>query len=80
MTEKPVQLWDLIDPGWREREVEHYKALAAATCAKCLEAVARGETPVHNPLGEIGRRTTPCGECHLQPGERCDVCGAVEGT
>lgn len=20
----------------------------------------------------------PCGECHLQPGERCDVCGAEE--
>lgn len=19
---------------------------------------------------------TPCGECHLQPGERCDICGA----
>lgn len=22
----------------------------------------------------------PCGECHLQPGERCDVCGALQGT
>lgn len=21
-----------------------------------------------------------CGECHLQPGERCDVCGALQGT
>ena len=20
---------------------------------------------------------TPCGECHLSPGERCDICGAV---
>ncbi len=20
----------------------------------------------------------PCGECHLQPGERCDICGAIE--
>lgn len=20
----------------------------------------------------------PCGECHLQPGETCDVCGAIE--
>ena len=27
-------------------------------------------------LVEIGRRATPCGECHLQPGERCDICGA----
>lgn len=20
----------------------------------------------------------PCGECHLQPGERCDICGAMQ--
>lgn len=25
-------------------------------------------------------RGKPCGECHLQPGERCDVCGALQGT
>ena len=46
--QKPTLLWDLIDPGWREREVERYKALAAAM-------------PVHRPLVEIGRRATPCG-------------------
>lgn len=23
---------------------------------------------------------TPCGECHLKPGERCDICGAREPT
>lgn len=22
------------------------------------------------------KQSTPCGECHLQPGERCDICGA----
>jgi hypothetical protein len=22
----------------------------------------------------------PCGECHLQPGERCDICGASNPT
>ena len=64
MKEKPQHLWDLIDPGWREREVERYKALAAAM-------------PVRKPLVEISRRVTPCGECHLQPSERCDVCGAT---
>jgi hypothetical protein len=26
------------------------------------------------------QKTTPCGECHLQPGERCDVCGASYGA
>ncbi len=20
---------------------------------------------------------TPCGECHIQPGETCDICGAI---
>ncbi|KRS15632.1 hypothetical protein XM52_22590 [Roseovarius indicus] len=23
-------------------------------------------------------RKEPCGECHLQPGETCDICGAQE--
>ena len=23
-------------------------------------------------------RKRPCGECHLKPGETCDICGAVE--
>ncbi len=31
-------------------------------------------------LGAIRQQTTPCGECHLQPGERCDACGASYGT
>lgn len=22
----------------------------------------------------------PCGECHVQPGETCDICGAREPT
>ena len=26
------------------------------------------------------QQSTPCGECHLPPGERCDVCGAVAGA
>lgn len=24
--------------------------------------------------------STPCGECHLQKGERCDICGAADAT
>ncbi len=31
-------------------------------------------------LGAIRQKTTPCGECHLQPGERCDICGALAET
>ncbi len=30
---------------------------------------------------EASPRSAPCGECHLQPGERCDICDAkVEDT
>lgn len=54
---------DLYEPGWREREAERVQ--------KFLDAI-----PVREPLVQIGRRTEPCGECHLQPGERCDICGA----
>ena len=27
-------------------------------------------------LVQIIQQTTRCGECHLQPGDRCDICGA----
>ncbi len=30
--------------------------------------------PRPNPGGE------PCGECHVRPGETCDICGAVGGS
>lgn len=26
----------------------------------------------------VGEQMNPCGECHLKPGETCDVCGAVD--
>jgi len=26
----------------------------------------------------VGEPMNPCGECHLKPGETCDVCGAVD--
>jgi len=30
---------------------------------------------------ELGMSTNaPCGECHLKPNERCDICGAKELT
>lgn len=35
--------------------------------------------PGGKPLFEIARKEgeEPCGECHLQPGETCDICGAA---
>ena len=26
-------------------------------------------------LDDLEAMLRPCGECHLQPGERCDICG-----
>jgi hypothetical protein len=33
-------------------------------------------------LFEITRKEggEPCGECHLQPGETCDICGAFQSA
>lgn len=64
MSKQQAIVWrDLFDPGWREREAERLKPF--------LDAI-----PVMEKLTTIGQRKEPCGECHLQPGERCDVCGA----
>lgn len=30
------------------------------------------------PDARVGK--PPCGECHLRPGERCDICGAIEAA
>lgn len=54
---------DLFDPGWRERDAAH--------AALFLPAI-----PVREPLAKIDKRVSPCGECIIQPDERCDVCGA----
>ena len=62
MKQQSELMRDLTDPGWRARE---------AINRAFLDAI-----PVREPLAQIGRRKEPCGECHLQPGERCDVCGA----
>lgn len=45
-----------------------------------LTAMTDAGARMRNALGEIRQQKTPCGECHLQPGERCDVCGALQGT
>jgi hypothetical protein len=40
---------------------------------------AKVRTVVDEAQAEAQRKQ-PCGECHLQPGERCDICGALQGT
>ena len=55
---------------------------------KALEP-ARDERPVvdtskwfSDPLMDIRSRAglPPCGECHLQAGETCDICGASQSS
>jgi hypothetical protein len=42
------------------------------------EAQARAER-IAVALSAYGP-AAPCGECHLKPGEICDICGAIEGS
>lgn len=67
MKQQSETVRDLIEPGWREREAELLQRLKDAI-------------PLRKPLCRIGERKEPCGECHLQPGERCDVCGARQSV
>lgn len=57
---------DQFWPGWRKQE------------AKMRELF--NSCPTRKEVFEIRRKATPCGECHLQPGERCDICGALAPT
>ena len=42
--------------------------------------VARAAIDAAKSPWPIRQQATPCGECHLQPGERCDVCGAIDAA
>jgi hypothetical protein len=46
---------------------------AALAAAPSPQAQAQPLIPI-SPTAREGK--PPCGECHLQPGERCDICGA----
>ncbi|WP_440466913.1 hypothetical protein ACKI1H_27185 [Pseudomonas sp. YH-1] len=41
-------------------------------------AAGLGSSPEQEPepFPQPRQQSTPCNECHLQPGERCDICGA----
>jgi hypothetical protein len=69
----------LILELYREQHGEALTTLQAATGKVRASAAALGLT-IAEWEHKFGTRATPCGECHLQPGERCDVCGAYSGT
>lgn len=69
-------------------EVEEARQLVASwpeeKCARVqLEGPptlgVKGEPLVHIPKDSRAGKP-PCGECHLQPGETCDICGAAAGV
>jgi len=51
-------------------------ALQLATAIRALKEVVNPATSFPQPQRKDGH--PPCYECHLQPGEKCDVCGAVK--
>lgn len=61
---------DFDDCGWWWISTEYLKSWEIIEYPKR----ERGEFP--KPTRKPGEK--PCGECHLQPGETCDVCGAKE--
>jgi hypothetical protein len=72
------------DPMWAEHaEVSKATLVAAASALWFMSSQVETLAALMlkpKPLVEIGRCTTPCGECHLQPGERCDICGALQSA
>jgi hypothetical protein len=46
--------------------------------AATIRALKEGESPASFPQPNRKDGHPPCYECHLQPGEKCDVCGAVK--
>ena len=71
---KQSALKDMLQTLLDDRTRLEYEATMVLTAM--TDAGAR----MRNALGEIRQQKTPCGECHLRPGERCDVCGALQGT
>lgn len=46
------------------------------TSVRKLEAVDPEDHPLIRAMQGFEASKEPCGECHLHPGETCDICGA----
>ncbi len=62
------------DLSWADHEWNN----AVADCATKIRARGELAKEAGNDFPKPRRQHVPCGKCHLQPGERCDICGAVE--
>ncbi len=69
-----LSLGGLWNPELMDHEKVRELLIDCRAALRPEEAAGQGETfpqPSRKDGGE------PCGECHLQPGETCDICGAV---
>jgi hypothetical protein len=73
--------WDGHDTPEKYRRVMSAFLVQPVPYEPNTTSPAEAQMPVANgrvlSLVNIRQRETPCGECHLNPGERCDICGAV---
>lgn len=74
---------------WRNECMRLRAILGEPLTEERLDALAVDESGLPNSHLEFARAIErahgigtrkQCGECHLQRGERCDVCGALQGT
>lgn len=74
---------------WRNESMRLRAILGEPLTEERLDALAVDESGLPNSHLEFARAIErahgigtrkQCGECHLQTGERCDVCGALQGT
>lgn len=71
----PADVHSAQDKGYRIGTIYNgYSGSCAEPCAADIY-----ERPDEEPFPQPGRKDggEPCGECHIQPGETCDICGAV---
>jgi hypothetical protein len=65
---------------WRQDIPLHFTGYRLTDAAREMfaaqEAPATREEPFPRPQRKDGGE--PCAECHLKPGETCDICGAQE--
>lgn len=71
----PADVHSAQDKGYRIGTIYNgYSGSCAEPCAADIY-----ERPDEEPFPQPSRKDggEPCGECRIQPGETCDICGAV---
>jgi hypothetical protein len=74
----PADVDSALDRGYRIGAIyDGYSGSCAEPCAADIY-----ERPDEETLPQPARKDggEPCGECHIQPGETCDICGAINRT